>query len=76
MDLLSSDGGGDVTHISYSSYFIVVTENQLEVLPYVPGQNHRFVSIIMFLQHSQRGIYNLASDLLLGDGEDYTCPYL
>lgn len=39
MDLLNSDGGGDITHISYnSSYFIVVTKNQFEVLPYVPGQ--------------------------------------
>lgn len=35
---------------------------------------HQFVSIVMFLQHSQRGIYNLASGLLLGDGGDYTCP--
>ena len=30
MDLLNSDGGGDITHISYnSSYFIVVTKNQV-----------------------------------------------
>ena len=39
MDLLNSYGGGDITHILYnSSYFIVVSKNQLEVLPYVPGQ--------------------------------------
>ena len=37
---------------------------------------HRFVSIVMFLQYSQRGICNLASGLLLGDGGDYICPNL